>query len=117
MTLSENRSVPIRQLRDYLFLQSENTHPAEVMRLLRRIAQEFPLQSVTRRLAEQFRARIRSDWHAGMLTRYHLLLHAFPILYESAINLVDTRRMLDLIINRPAMRFRFDSPAQVLINL
>ena len=115
--LSFDRSVPIIALRDYLLTQYENFTPAEVMRHLQIIAQQFPALSVSRRLAEQFRARINEDWRAGILTRYTLIIHAFPILYESAVNLVETRRLLALIMARPIMRQRFAAPTQMLPNL
>ena len=110
--LSIDRTVLIHALRDYLMHQYDRMNPLEVMRLLTNIARSFPAGSVSRRLAEQFRERIQIDWRAGILTRYLLILHAFPMLYESAVNLVDTRRRWSVIFNFAIMNEVFPPPNQ-----
>ena len=115
--LSLDRSIHIHALRDALVYQYDRMTPGQVMQLLRNIANSFPATSVSRSLAEQFRSRIRRKWESGTLTRAELILFAFPMLYESAVNLVEIRRRLSVILSYASVEFVFNRPNNALPNL
>ena len=113
--LSLDRLVPIHALRDALVLRYDRISPEEILRLLRDVGNAFPNNSISRNLAELFRVRIIHHWQNGTLSRYLLILLAFPMLYESAVNLIDVRRRLSIILTyHGIMNFVFTPPSPAL---
>ena len=105
-----NRRVQIMALADFLLKQTQRTNPENVMRLLQNIQISFPSTTVTHKLAERFRLSILQAWQTGTLTRFQLITMAFPMLYESVIDLVDARRRISDFMNQPYMKVVFPSP-------
>ena len=108
--LDTNRRVQIMALADFLLKQTARTDPPKVMRLLQNIQICFPASTVTSKLAEQFRFSIQKAWETGTLTRFQLVTLAFPMMYESVIDLVDARRRLSALLDRDFMSYVFPKP-------
>ena len=108
--LDMNRRVQIMALADFLLKQAERTDPENVMRLLQNIQISFPAHTVTSKLAERFRFSILQAWQTGNLSRFQLIIMAFPMLYESVIDLVDARRRISNLMNREFMNYVFPRP-------
>ena len=107
MTLTGTQSIQIQVLHDYIIIQYQRIEPIGVIRLLDNIKRAFSVRSATAQLAEQFRIRILNHWGRGNLTRLQLFLYAFPLLYESCVDLVRARRRLTHILLDPKMDHTF----------
>ena len=103
MTLTSAQRTQIQVLHDYLIVQYKRIEPIGVVRLLRNIKLAFSIHSTTAQLAELFCNQILNHWGRGTLSRLQLLLYAFPLLYESCIDLRQARRRLAAISRDPCM--------------
>ena len=104
------RQTQVQVLKDYLITQHERVEPLGVIALLENIGRCFPTNSVTARLVGHTTAEIRNQWHQGHLSRKLLILTAFPLLYESCIDLVACRRRLADIFDHHSASFVFPAP-------
>ena len=103
MPMTSAQSTQIQVLHDYLIVQYERIDVIGVTRLLYNIKIVFSVHSTTAQLAESFRNQILDHWGRGTLTRLQLFLYAFPLLYESCIDLRRARRRMLHIIRQPCM--------------
>ena len=104
------RRTHIHVLKDYIITQHARTEPGGVIALLENVRRCFPVTSVSAQLANQLIREINRLWHLGQLSRKTLILTAFPLLYESCVDLVNCRRKLADIFEESSSAYIFPIP-------